>query len=123
MSSFLKRVWATLASFPIYAGTLSVAVSEGARQLSQSLPGHAAVILEVGADAASVIAFGSWAVTRLTPVAKEARGFPTAPLKVKITDLQDALAANAELEQQVRALQAQLKMNAVTVPPTEPVAQ
>lgn len=108
MTTFLKRAWATLTTLPVYAVAFSQAVSEGAHRLGEALPGHSAIILQVGADVVSVIAFGSFVVTRVTPVAKKDRGFAQAPVKVKLEDYRSALDAIDDLTAKYGELKSEL---------------
>lgn len=107
--TFLKRVWATLTTLPVYAGTLSIAVAEGAHRLAETLPNNAAVIVQVSTDVVAVIGFGSWVVTRVTPVAKNLRGFPAAPVSQKLQDAQDVAALVPDLQARVAQLEAEIK--------------
>lgn len=108
MTTFLKRLWATLTALPVYATALTAAVTAGSTWLAGQAPGHAQTITHVGVVVVAVIGFGAWAVTRLTPVAAELRGFPKASLSAKEQALMDTLAALEETRAQVAELEARI---------------
>lgn len=107
--TFLKRAWATLTTLPVYAAGLVAVVTEVAGLAAHQLPSQAAGITHAGTVAVAVVGFGSWAVTRLTPVAKDLRGFPAAPLSKKEQDLADLSAALDEAKTQIDTLTQLLK--------------
>lgn len=111
--TFLRRVWATLATLPVIATALAASVTEVAGVIAHQLPvGPAGAVTHAGIAAVAVIGLGAFVVTQVETVEPELRGFPTAPLSKKAQALKDvadaAAATKAEYEARIAALEVQL---------------
>lgn len=111
MTSFLKRVWATIVSLPVIAAGLAASVTAVSSTIADQLPdGPAQQVTHWGIVAAAVILAGGAVVRLVTPVAKDLRGFPKASLSDKakllkeVADLKASLAeAEAQYQRDVHA--------------------
>lgn len=118
MTTFLKRLWATLTALPTILTGVAAVAPFASQAIANALPsGPASEVVRYGAVLAIWATAGSTIVTRVTPVAKALRGFPTASLSEKEVLLQQVADLELQLKQAVAAAKAAAELAATPPPP------